>query len=114
MKITEWSFGRVTIEGVAYNKDLIVFPNRVKENWWRNEGHSLALEDLEEVFEYKPSVFVMGCGHTGVLKVPKTTREYFKQAGIQLIELKTPGACQELNRLFQEGVDAVGGLHLTC
>lgn len=114
MRIEDVSFGNVTIEGEVYTKDVIVFKDCVRGNWWRREGHSLAREDLPEVFERRPQVFVMGCGQHGELKIPAGTRQAFEAAGILLSAMKTPEACEELNRLFEEGADAAGGLHLTC
>lgn len=114
MKIDDWSFGKITIDGNDYSRDVIVFPDEVRENWWRKEGHSLDGEDLGAVLERKPAVFVMGCGYTPALTVPNETRRLLAEAGIEVRELPTPEACKELNRLFAEGEDAAGGLHLTC
>jgi hypothetical protein len=114
MRIEDCRFGRVVIDGKPYTRDVILFPDRVIENWWRKEGHSLDVDDLPEVFDWKPAVFVMGCGQHGALTVPQATARALSEAGIELVTLSTPGACSELNRFFAEGADAAGGLHLTC
>lgn len=114
MKIEECSFGRVVIDGTPYSRDLVLFPDTIHENWWRKQGHSLAVEDLGVVFERKPAVFVMGCGQQNALKVPESTVRALADAGIELKALNTKDACRELNRLFEENEDGAGGLHLTC
>jgi hypothetical protein len=114
MRIEPGGFGRVLIDGVTYSKDVLILKEGVKENWWRKDGHSLVEEDLPQVFENPPAVFVMGCGYHGVLKVPAETRSAFQAAGIDLRECKTPEACALLSRLLEEGEDVAGGLHLTC
>jgi hypothetical protein len=38
----------VTVDGSEQTRDLIVLPDRVVTNWWRRDGHSLAMEDLDE------------------------------------------------------------------
>ena len=50
MNIEDYRFGRVVIDGRAYTSDVIVFPDRVKDNWWRNEGHELCPADLWRLF----------------------------------------------------------------
>ena len=61
---------------------------------------------------------VLGFGIVGVLGKIATneeeTRRAFREANIRLVELETPLACRELNRLFAEGANVAGGLHLTC
>ncbi|MBU0755727.1 MAG: hypothetical protein KJ645_11350 [Planctomycetes bacterium] len=114
MKIERCAFGRVIINGREYVKDVVVYPDRIQENWWRRNGHSLVEDDLPQVFARPPAVFVIGCGQQRALKVPEKTRQAFQGAGIELLEQDTPTACETLNRLFAEGADAAGGLHLTC
>src|ERR687887_2322633 len=48
-RLEDYSFGRVTVDGSEQTRDLIVLPDRVVTNWWRRDGHSLAIEDLEGV-----------------------------------------------------------------
>lgn len=114
MKIEECLFGKVVIDGVPYTKDVIVSRGGIQENWWRKEGHSLVKEDLPRIFEEKPDIFIMGCGHSDCVTIPEETRRAFQDRGIRFEAMKTPQACEELNRLFDAGVDAAGGLHLTC
>lgn len=114
MKIESCTFGKVIIDGAAYTRDVIVFPDRIQKDWWRQEGHSLSVADLKTVFERKPACFIMGCGHSRVLKVPDATRQALAEAGIELIELDTKAACDELNQRFANNEDAACGLHLTC
>ncbi len=53
MRIDSFSFGEVIVNGICYRSDIIVFLNRVQENWWRKEGHSLCPEDLKTVMSCK-------------------------------------------------------------
>jgi hypothetical protein len=114
MKIDAYSFGSMTVEGRVYDKDLIVFPDRVKSGWWRKEGHTLLIEDLEEVLNYKPQVLVVGRGAYGVMEIPLSTKEALKRHSIEVIDKDTDEACKIFNRLIQEGKRVVGAFHLTC
>ena len=111
--IDSYDFGRIVIHGRRYNTDLIVFPDRVKDGWWRKEGHGLHIEDLDEVVQDNPEVLIVGTGYSGLMKVPAETREYVKSKGIELIAQRTAEACKTFNRLVKSK-KIVAALHLTC
>ncbi len=111
--IDSYSFGRIVIDGKEYDADVIIFPHRVMDNWWRKEGHQLSVEDLERVFEEKPEVLVVGTGHSGLMRVLPETQERLKSEGIQLIAEKTRKACEIYNQL-SKSKKVVAALHLTC
>src|SRR3954451_17895399 len=48
-RIENYSPGSVVVDGVELNRDVIVLPNRVLRNWWRRDGHSLVIQDLEDI-----------------------------------------------------------------
>jgi hypothetical protein len=54
MHIDQHPFGHIDIEGHGYDADVIIFPERVQERWWRQEGHRRAREDLAIVLAEKP------------------------------------------------------------
>jgi hypothetical protein len=114
MNIDDYCFGRIVIDGRSYTSDVIVFPDRVNDGWWRNEGHELCPADLWEVVQEKPAVLVAGTGKSGLMKVLSETEVYLEQQGIKLIVERTAEACQTFNRLSRSGERAVAALHLTC
>jgi hypothetical protein len=65
------SFGRVTVDGHQHTRDLIVLPDRVVFDWWR-EGHALAIEDLDAVLDELPERLVLGVGAHGRLRPDPT------------------------------------------
>ncbi len=110
--IEDYAFGRITIDGKEYRNDVIVFPDRLKGNWWRAEGHRLRLDDLKEVFAENPKTLVVGTGHDGVMKVDEEVRAFCREKGVELIEMRTADAVKRYNELAGPGV--VGAFHLTC
>jgi hypothetical protein len=54
-RIDHYEFGRIMIDGRQETRDLIILPDRVVRNWWRQDGHALVLDDLAEVLEELPS-----------------------------------------------------------
>ncbi len=111
--IDSYDFGRIVIDGRAYTSDVIIFPDRVKDHWWRKEGHALHIEDIESVVKEKPEVLIVGTGKYGVLKVLPETKEYIDSKGIGLIVVQTDKACEIYNELSKDK-KAVAALHLTC
>ena len=114
MHIDSYQFGRIVVDGVHYDSDVIILGDAVQDNWRRIRGHSLAVEDLESVIEAKPSVVVVGRGAYGVMKVPAQTCEALAEHGIEVETLKTGEAVERFNQWMHSGVDAAAALHLTC
>jgi len=114
MRIEEYDFGRIVVDGKEYTRDLIIFPDKVRANWWRKEGHLLLKEDIEDVVEGedKPEVLIIGTGMYGAMEVPEETREYIRSKGVEIIVEKTKRACELFNELKDKKV--VAALHLTC
>ena len=114
MHIDEYQFGRMVVDGKAYRKDLILLPDGVRAEWWREEGHSLSRTDLEDVFEAKPEVLVVGTGAQGVMGVPPEARRLLEEAGIRVIIERTGAAVGRYNALAAGGTRVAGAFHLTC
>jgi len=112
-KIDCYEFGQVKIGGESYRSDLIIYPDRIDPQWWRKEGHSLQIEDLQGVVEARPEVLVVGTGRYGMMGIPQSTRDYLASLGIELIAEDTRRACETFNRMGQER-RVVAALHLTC
>lgn len=111
--IESYSFGEIKINGKTYNNDVKIFPDRVKSNWWRKEGHRLHLEDIEDIIEESPDVLIVGTGASNRMTVPQETKESIESKGIKLIIKDTREACETYNEI-SEKEDTVAALHLTC
>jgi len=49
--INSYTFGVIVVNGKKYYSDIIIYPNKVDDNWWREEGHLLIPRDLEKVVD---------------------------------------------------------------
>jgi len=88
-RIENYSPGRVVIDGVELNRDVIVLPNRVLPNWWRREGHSLVIEDLEDVLDELPGRLIVGCGYSSRLEPDPSVIEALERRGVKVEALPT-------------------------
>lgn len=111
--IDSYSFGKIKVDGKTYTSDVILYPDRVMDNWWRKNGHLLNKEDLEEVFESKPEVLIIGTGASGLMHIPDETKRFVESKGIEVIVEKTEDACRKYNEL-KDSRRVVAALHLTC
>jgi hypothetical protein len=112
--IDSYRFGEITIDGVRYSTDLIILPSRIRENWWRREGHRLCIEDLDEILEERPEILVVGTGYSGLMRVPREVIDRLREGGIEVIVQRTLEAWKTYNRLLSEGRRVAAAFHLTC
>ena len=111
--IDSYHFGEIVINGKKYSSDVVIFPNRVREKWWRKTGHELCLEDIAEVLTENPEVLVVGTGASGLMKVLPEVEQVAQAQGIKLIMETTDEACNTYNRLCQSQ-KVVAAFHITC
>jgi hypothetical protein len=122
-EIKSYRFGCIVIDGETHTKDVIILPDRVIGNWWRQEGHSLHPGDLADIVDLcgsavavsaiRPQVLIIGQGAYGRMRVTSEAQEALQAAGIELIIQPTKEACQTYNRLRERRMVAAA-LHLTC
>lgn len=113
MVVESYAFGRMVVRGRTYTSDLIIFPDRVEDSWWRKSGHSLVLEDMATAFEEAPDILVIGTGFMGVMKVTPDVKKYAAEKNIPLIIAKTKKAVERYNQLCLQK-KTIGAFHLTC
>ena len=114
--IESYKFGSIVIDGKTYRSDVIIFPDKVLDGWWRREGHRLFVEDLREVLgaEPKPEMIVVGTGNSGLMSISHEVEETLRSSGIELEAKPTEEACRAFNELLKSGRRVVAALHLTC
>ena len=111
-RLEDYSFGRLTVNGEEHTRDLIVLPDRVVGDWWRREGHSLAMEDLDEVLDELPERLVLGVGAQSQLRPDPAVIEALERRGVQVECLPTDTAVRRYGELDERRTAAA--LHLTC
>jgi hypothetical protein len=111
-RIEDYSFGRVTVDGEEHTHDVIVLPRRVVRDWWRRDGHSLVLEDLDEVLSDLPQRLIIGTGAYGRMIPDPNTVENLRERGVEIEVLPTEDAVRRYGKLNPAATAAA--LHLTC
>jgi hypothetical protein len=111
-ELSHYSFGSLTVDGERHTRDLIVLPERVVTEWWRREGHSLAIDDLDEVIDELPDRLILGCGAHGRLEPPPAVLEQLRARGVEVEAMPTTEAVRRYGELDPKRTAAA--LHLTC
>lgn len=111
--IESYRFGSITVQGKTYTRDVILYPDRVQDSWWRERGHELGMEDIEEVLASRPDVLIIGTGASGRMNVSQELQEEIRKKGIRLFVARTGEAVKLYNQLAVTG-RTVAALHLTC
>ncbi len=112
--IEHYSFGSVKVDGRKYESDVIIYPDSIKSDWWRAQGHKLQLEDIDEILENPPEILVVGQGDSSRMQIDKRVTEELQKRNIELVAGPTDRACDKFNELSKKGSRVVAALHLTC
>ncbi len=113
MTIEKYSFGKIVIDNEKYTNDVIIFPKRVKSDWWRIKGHFLQLKDIESILDENPEIVIFGTGAYGMMKIDPEVVSELQNKEITLIAEKTKKAVKIYNEKSAQS-RVIAGLHLTC
>ena len=115
MRIEDYKFGRLKLDGQTYTSDVLIWPGGVDDSWWRKKGHSLCMEDLSELLEKDFDVLIIGTGARGVMNVPRDVLEELRDRCDEVHVSTTEAACEKFNETAQDPDRRVAAaLHLTC
>lgn len=113
MHIDRYEFGLIVIDGQTFSTDLLIWPGRVKSDWWRKEAHLLQLDDVAAALAADPQVLVVGMGEPGKMQVDPALAAYLRDKGVDLMAHPTREACRLINDLSGKR-SLAAALHITC
>jgi hypothetical protein len=114
-RIEHYSFGKIVIDGQQYKSDVIIYPNRIDDRWWRAGGHNLIISDLPFVPKHLPKILVIGQGKYGFMKISQEFQNFIVENKMDCHMAKTSEAVEIYNNLWNAGErDMVAAFHLTC
>lgn len=111
-RISDYEFGHVVVDGEEHSRDVIVLPSRVVPDWWRQDGHSLMLDDLGDVLDELPERLIVGCGAHGRLRPNPSVLEALTERGIEVEAVPTDEAVRRYGQ--SDPARTAAALHLTC
>lgn len=111
MKIEDFEFGSIKINGIKYQQDLIITPKGIIPNWWRKEGHKIFWEDLSFLNFEGIKYLIIGTGWSGAVQIQENLKEKMRENNIRIISVNSKKAIKEYENYKNEAILA---LHLTC
>lgn len=117
MRIEDFSFGSIQIDGETYEHDVVIDRGEIKK---RKKKPSKKFRDkfghtplsIEEKIPWECRQLIIGNGFSGALPVMDAVKRKAEKRGVELIILPTPKALERLNKESNEDTNAV--LHVTC
>lgn len=112
--ITSYSFGNMIVDGMSYNKDVLIYPDSsILSPWWRIAGHRLELADVEKMIQMRPEIIIAGTGASGMMRPSVELQSTLLDQRIEFVALPTKKAVDVYNELSAK--KRTGGcFHLTC
>ena len=117
MRIEDFSFGSIQIDGNTYEHDVVIDRGEIKK---RKKKPSRKFRDkfghtplsIEEKIPWKCRQLIIGNGFTGALPVMNAVKRKADKRGVELIILPTPKALERLTKESTHDINAI--LHVTC
>lgn len=114
MRIDDYEYGRVVVDGREETNDIIITGTQLHADWWRDEGHTLKLEDLGPVLDAAPSQLIVGTGTQGNMQPEDgLTRTLRDEHDIDVEVLPSEEAVRAWNAIDDHS-DVALAMHLTC
>ena len=104
----------MNINGRVYRDDLKIFPDKIKADWWRDKGHLLQTQDIEDVISFHPNFLVIGQGYNGNMKIDADVKKKLEDEGIQFNASNTREVIHVFEKKRENNENVVGIFHLTC
>jgi hypothetical protein len=111
-EIQDYRFGHIVVDNNEHERDLVILPQRVVANWWRQEGHRMSLDDLSEVDDDLPGRLIVGTGAHGRMVPDRAAVAELESRGISVEVMDTTRAVARYREL--DPAQTAAALHLTC
>ncbi len=117
MRIEDFSFGSIRIDGETYEHDVVIDRGEIKK---RKKKPSKKFRDkfghtplsIEEKIPWKCRQLFIGIGVASALPVMDEVKREAEKRGVEILILPTPKAIERLNREYTANTNAI--LHVTC
>ena len=97
-----YGVGYVVINQIRYDRNLVVFPDRIIENWCIQIPGRFVINDFDEILTYQPEIILLGTGGTLRFPDPQLIRSMLNsRIGLEVMD--TFSACRTYNILSTEG-----------
>jgi hypothetical protein len=115
VKIEEYEYGRIVVDGREETQDLIITPDGLHPRWWREDGHSLCWDDLGDVIDSPADLLIVGTGTRGNMRPAPELDDRLDERGIACEVLRSHEAVERWNEVVErDDARPALAIHLTC
>jgi len=107
--IRSYQAGKLTINDTAYERSVIIMPERLIDDWQPQSFEELTTEHVLELGRLEPEILLLGTGATLRFPPPESTGRLGEQ-GIGIEVMDTAAACRTYNILVSEDRRVVAAL----
>jgi hypothetical protein len=117
MKIEDYAFGSITIDGEVYHKDLWIVDGSIKirdKSIAKSKfgtSHRISRKELKKVLTPKTRRVIIGSGNLGLVSLTNKAQTYLEEQNIEVEMVKT---WELIQRNIEIGEYDSGIIHLTC
>jgi hypothetical protein len=117
VRIENYTFGSITIDGEVYTKDLWIINGIIKKRdksiAKRKFGtsHKITRKELKRVITQKTRRVIIGSGDSGLVSLTAKAVKYLKEKDIELEICKTGELKQQIEEISEKDSSII---HLTC
>jgi len=107
--INEFKIGRFVVDGKEFLGDIKM--KKGKPHYWQTRQRSdLRIDDVKDLVQEQPDVFVIGTGAGGLLKIKEEVTDYIRNNTVRtfIITQKNPGAIEAYNNAEKSGKKVCG------
>lgn len=117
MKIEDYSFGSITIDGEVYTKDLWIINGKIEKRDKSisksqfGTSHKIPKKELKRVITQKTKKVIVGSGDSGLVSLTNKAVEYLEKKELKWEICKTGELAQ---RKVEFSEKDSGIIHITC
>jgi hypothetical protein len=117
VKVEDFTFGSIKIDGNLYTKDLWIIDGKIKKRDKSiakskfGTSHKVSRKELKKVVTPKTLRVIIGTGATGLVSLTKKASDYLEDKKIILELFKTGDL---VDKKLEIGSQDSGIIHLTC
>ncbi|MGB6340639.1 MAG: MTH938/NDUFAF3 family protein [Candidatus Aminicenantaceae bacterium] len=117
MKIEDYAFGSIKIDGEVFHNDLWIIDGSIKKRDKSiakskfGTSHRISRKELKRVMTSTTRRIIIGSGNSGLVSLTNNAQKYLEEQGIEVEMYKT-------GELIQKNIEIrktdAGIIHLTC
>ena len=118
VKIENFSFGSIVIEGKKYRRDVLILADgttkKRKGGFLMFGSHKIKKDEIEELMQGQPETIIIGTGTDSVADIAPNVESWAEGKNLNLLVQPSYNAVAKLNELTEQKKQVAALIHITC